>query len=80
MGYSQDEMCAHGFRSSASTLLNERGFAADVIETALAHQDNDQVRRTYNRAKYWKERIKLLQAWADLLDDFRQLSRAKTAA
>jgi integrase len=80
MGYSKEEMCAHGFRSSASTILNERGFDPDVIEAALAHQDEDEVRRTYNRAKYWKERVKLLQAWADLLDQFRQLSGAKTAA
>lgn len=66
MGYSKEEMCAHGFRSSASTILNERGFERDVIEAALAHQDDDEVRRTYNRARYWKERVKLLQAWADL--------------
>ena len=39
MGYTKDEMCAHGFRSSASTILNERGNDADVIEAALAHQD-----------------------------------------
>jgi integrase len=80
MGYSKEEMCAHGFRSSASTILNERGFDPDVIEAALAHQDDDEVRRTYNRAKYWKERVKLLQAWADFLDQFRKLSGAKTAA
>lgn len=77
MGYTQDEMCAHGFRSSASTILNERGFDPDVIEAALAHQDEDEVRRTYNRAKYWKERVKLLQAWADLLDEFRRLLGAQ---
>jgi integrase len=53
-------MCAHGFRSSASTILNERGFGPDVIEAALAHQHTDEVRRTYNRAKYWKERVQLL--------------------
>ena len=58
MGYSQEEMCAHGFRSSASTILNEHGFDPDVIEAALAHQDDDEVRRTYNRAKYWPERVK----------------------
>jgi integrase len=80
MGYSKEEMCAHGFRSSASTILNERGFDPDVIEAALAHQDEDEVRRTYNRAKYWKERVKLLQAWADLLDQFRQLSGVKSVA
>jgi integrase len=71
MGYSQDEMTAHGFRSSASTILNERGFDPDVIEAALAHQDEDEVRRAYNRAQYIKERTVLMQKWADLLDQFR---------
>jgi integrase len=71
MGYSQDEMTAHGFRSSASTILNERGFDPDVIEAALAHQDEDEVRRAYNRAQYIKERTVLMQKWADLLDRFR---------
>ena len=66
-------MTAHGFRASASTMLNERGFPPDVIEAALAHQDQDAVRRVYNRARYWKERVTLMQAWADLLDDFRKL-------
>ena len=41
IGYSKEEVCAHGFRSSASTILNERGFDQNVIETALAHQDED---------------------------------------
>jgi integrase len=80
MGYSQDEMCAHGFRAAASTILNERGFNPDVIEAALGHQQSDAVRRAYNRAKYWPERVKLLQAWADLLDQFKKLSVAETAA
>jgi len=55
--------------------LNERGFNPDVIEAALAHQDEDDVRRAYNRAKYCPERIALLQAWADLLDEFRLPTR-----
>jgi integrase len=71
MGYAKDEMTAHGFRSSASTILNERGFNPDVIEAALAHQDEDEVRRAYNRTTYLKERITLMQDWADLLDTFR---------
>lgn len=71
MGYAQDEVTAHGFRSSASTILNERGFNSDVIEAALAHQDENEVRRAYNRAAYWTERVKLMQDWADLLDGFR---------
>lgn len=80
MGYSQDEMCAHGFRATASTILNERGFNPDVIEAALGHQDKDAVRRTYNRAKYWQERVKLLQTWADLLDEFRQRAITQNVA
>lgn len=71
MGYSKDEMTAHGFRSSASTILNDRSFDPDVIEAALGHQDENVIRRIYNRATYWPERVKLMQAWADLLDDFR---------
>lgn len=80
MGYTQDEMTAHGFRSSASTILNERGFDHDVIETALAHEDEDEVRRVYNRAKYWPQRVKLLQDWADLLDEFKRQSVAGRSA
>lgn len=71
LGYGKEEVTAHGFRSSASTILNERGFAGDVIEAALAHQDQDAVRAAYNRSKYLPERVKLMQAWADLLDTFR---------
>ena len=76
LGYGKDEMCAHGFRSSASTILNERGYNSDVIEAALAHQDEDKVRRAYNRAQYWSERIKLLQEWADLIEGFKKLALA----
>jgi integrase len=79
MGYGKDEMCPHGFRSAASTILNERGYDSDVIEAALAHQDEDQVRAAYNRAKYWPQRVTLMQNWADLLDEFRRLSTARTA-
>ena len=80
MGYAKDEMTAHGFRSSASTILNERGYDADVIETALSHQDQDDVRAAYNRARYWPQRVKLLQDWADLLDEFRVTSTSKHVA
>ena len=80
MGYSKHEMCAHGFRSSASTILNERGYNPEVIEVALAHQDRDEVRRAYNRALYWPERMKLLQDWADLLDEFRRQSTVRKVA
>ncbi|MEK7994745.1 MAG: tyrosine-type recombinase/integrase [Planctomycetota bacterium] len=80
MGYTKDEVTAHGFRSSASTILNERGWNPDVIEAALAHQDEDEVRRAYNRATHWDARVKMLQAWADLLDDFRQTPASRIAA
>ena len=64
MGYSKDQATAHGFRSTASTILNERGYDDDVIEAALAHQDEDEIRRIYNRALYLPERKKLMQDWA----------------
>ena len=71
MGYSKEEATAHGFRATASTILNDRGFDADVIEAALAHQDKNAIRRTYNRTTYWEKRIALMQDWADLVDEFR---------
>ncbi|MGO9945164.1 MAG: tyrosine-type recombinase/integrase [Rhodoblastus sp.] len=69
MGFKQDEVSAHGFRATASTLLNESGkFSADAIERALAHQDPDPVRRAYARGAFWTERIEMAQWWADHLD------------
>ena len=65
MGYTKEEMTSHGFRSSASTILNEHEYNPDVIETALGHLDQNEVRRAYNRARYWKERQQLLQDWAN---------------
>jgi len=80
IGYTKDEVCSHGFRASASTILNERGYDGDVIEAALAHQAEDEVRATYNRAKYWPQRVKMMQDWADLLDQFKKLSAAANVA
>lgn len=71
MGYSKEEVTAHGFRATASTILNNRGFDPDVIEAALAHQDANTIRRTYNRAKYWEQRTELMAAWASLVEEFR---------
>jgi integrase len=68
LGYSGDEMTAHGFRAMASTLLNEQGFAPDVIELQLAHAERNKVRAAYNRAQRLKERRTLMQQWADYLD------------
>ena len=71
MGYSGDEVTAHGFRVTASTILNSREYNPDVIEAALAHQDTNAIRRTYNRTTHWDQRVQLMQDWADLCDEFR---------
>jgi integrase len=71
MGYEQSEMSAHGFRTLASTMLNEMGWAPELIELQLAHKDRNKVRDAYNRASRLGERIKLMQAWADHLEAVR---------
>lgn len=71
LGYAKDEMTAHGFRTMASTLLNEQGFAPDVIELQLAHAERNKVRAAYNRAQRIAERRKMMQAWADYLDGLK---------
>lgn len=68
MGYTKDEVTSHGFRVTASTILNQRGYDPDVVEAVLAHQDRNTIRRTYNRATYFEQRLTLMQEWADLLD------------
>jgi integrase len=68
LGYTKDEMTGHGFRSMASTLLNEQGWNRDAIERQLAHSERDGVRAAYNYAEYLPERKKMMQAWADYLD------------
>lgn len=70
MGFA-GEMTAHGFRSMASTLLNEMGWRSDVIERQLAHVDRNKVRSAYNRAEYIMERCRMMQAWSDFLDSLR---------
>ena len=67
LGYTQDKLCLHGFRTTASTNLNELGFRYDVIEVQLAHQEQNTVREAYNRAEYMKERKDMMQKWADYL-------------
>lgn len=73
LGYSKDEITTHGFRSTASTRLNEMGcWNPDAIERQLAHQEANDVRRAYiHAAEYWSERQEMMQAWADYLDDLR---------
>ncbi len=74
LGYGSDEMTAHGFRAMAATRLNEMsGWNPDAIERQLAHQEQDDVRRAYvHAAEYWPERVKMMQAWADYLDELRE--------
>ena len=67
MGY-KGKMTGHGFRSVASTYLNEYGFNPDVIERQLAHYERNEVRGAYNRAEYLAERGKMMQHWSDYLD------------
>jgi integrase len=71
LGYTSDEQTGHGFRSMASTLLNEQGFPPDVIELQLAHSERNKVRAAYNKAQRLPERRKMMQAWADYLDGLR---------
>jgi integrase len=68
LGYAKDEMTGHGFRSMASTLLNEQGWHRDAIERQLAHAERNNVRAAYNFAEHLPERRKMMQAWADYLD------------
>ena len=75
MGYQKHEMSVHGFRSIASTLLNELGFNRDWIERQLAHGERDEVRAAYNYAEYLPERRKMMQAWADYLTDLREKAK-----
>lgn len=69
MGFTKEQMTAHGFRAMASTLLNEMGYRFDLIERSLAHGDEDKIRAAYNRAEYMEERRKMMQEWADYLDE-----------
>ena len=73
MGYTKEEMTGHGFRSMASTNLNEMGFHPDQIERQLAHVEGNKIRAAYNHAEYLPERKKMMQEWADYLDERRKL-------
>jgi integrase len=75
MGYSGEEMTWHGFRSLASTSLNEQGWHPDLIELQLAHAERNEVRAAYNRAQRLSERRKMMQEWADHLDQLRASSK-----
>lgn len=71
MGYTNEQMTAHGFRTTASTNLNEQGWNSDLIEMSLAHVEGNSVRAAYNRAERLAERREMMQAWADWVDGLR---------
>ncbi|GAB3683631.1 tyrosine-type recombinase/integrase [Salinisphaera aquimarina] len=71
LGYDKDQMTGHGFRSMASTLLNEQGWNRDAIERQLAHAERDNVRAAYNYAEHSAERRRMMQAWADYLESLK---------
>ncbi|QSR23191.1 integrase arm-type DNA-binding domain-containing protein [Hyphomonas sp. KY3] len=71
MGFTKEEHTSHGFRASASSLLNESGlWDRDAIEAELDHAGADQIRRAYHRARYWEERVKMADWWAEEIDGF----------
>jgi integrase len=71
LGFGKEDITGHGFRSMASTLLNEQGWNRDAIERQLAHAERDEVRAAYNHAEHLPERRKMMQAWADYLETLR---------
>lgn len=81
MGYLTSEGTAHGLRTTASSLLNESGkWHPDAIERSLAHADANAVRGTYNRGRYWDERVAMHQWWSDYLDALRSGEKAEISA
>jgi integrase len=68
---------AHGFRTVASTVLNEQGFRADIIERKLAHTERNKIRAAYNRAQYIQERREMMVWWADYLQGLLIKYRAR---
>jgi integrase len=77
LGYTKAEMTAHGFRSMASTLLNEQEYNRDHIERQLAHVESNKVRDAYNAAEYLPARRKMLQEWGNYLDGLKTAGAAK---
>jgi integrase len=72
MGFRNEDMTSHGFRASASSMLNESGlWNPDAIERQLAHVDGDSVRRAYARAEFWDERVKMMSWWSEKCDELR---------
>lgn len=80
MGYSNEDMTAHGFRAMARTLIAERlGIAPEVIEAQLAHAVSDALGRAYNRTQFLEQRRDMMARWADYLDALRDAPVARGA-
>ncbi len=71
MGFDKEEMSGHGFRAMASTVLHEQGWPSDVIERQLAHAERNKIKAAYNYAQHLPERTKMMQGWANYLDELR---------
>jgi integrase len=71
LGFAKEEMSGHGFRAMASTILHEQGWQPDVIERHLAHAERNKGKAAYNHAQYLPERRKMMQTWADYLDNLK---------
>jgi integrase len=71
MGFGEGKFAAHGFRATASTVLNEQGWNPDAIERQLAHAPSNRTRASYNHAQHMDERKEMMQWWADYLDRLR---------
>ncbi|HEY8031118.1 MAG TPA: integrase, partial [Methylocella sp.] len=81
MDFGKDEMTAHGFRSSASSMLNEsKLWHADAIERQLGHVEGNSIRRAYARSDFWEERVQMMQYWADRCDELRANAGVARAA
>ncbi|MCY4052732.1 MAG: integrase arm-type DNA-binding domain-containing protein [Hyphomicrobiales bacterium] len=80
MGYAKEQKTGHGFRAMARTLLDEElEFNTDWIEMQLAHAVKDSLGRAYNHTKYLKQRTKMMQEWADYLDDLKEKAKARAS-
>ena len=72
MGFTKDEVTAHGFRATESTLLNESGkWNPDAIERQLAHVEGNDVRRAYARGEHWEERVRMMEGWSEYLEKLK---------
>ena len=80
VGVGKDKMTPHGFRSMASTRLNELGYSADLIEIQLSHLPTNKVRAAYNHAEYLDERRSMMQEWSDYLDKLQNKETNSTLA